>query len=235
MIFDLQKALLLAHLNEACYAFCQTGKCDLPEGFSPPVPVKAMAGSDLLLKEDPETAWIMSTRGPDGQQYIVCRGTQDEYERHRFIVEWCLDLIALPTIPLFPGKVHRGFYTAYRALKPGLKAIGIQSVAIITGHSLGAAIATLIAVEAGLASNLMVFACPRVGDAAFAARLTGSIAIVNAPDLVPRVPEGFTFTNGVIQQRVLVEGPGSAFNLHLAHNLDSYIAGLEKFNAPIRN
>jgi hypothetical protein len=77
----------------------------------------------------------------------------------------------------------------------------------ITGHSLGAALATLYTLENALTDKipnpgLCTFASPFVGDAAFAAAFNGlgltSWRIVNAPDIVPNLPPeilGFTHVN----------------------------------------
>lgn len=227
MVFSKPLALLLIDLNEACYVACQTGTATLPAGFTIQAMVKAVAGADMLLKEDPETAWIMVVRDSTGQQYIACRGTQDQYENRKFWEEWALDLLAEPKVPFGGGRVHRGFYTAWQALRPGLVAVGVDSNAIVTGHSLGAAIATLCAVDLGLLDRTIVFACPIVGDAAFAAGLSGSIRVTNKPDIVPHVPDGVGFTNGTAQLEYSVSGPGDLLHLHVAHNLESYRAGVD--------
>jgi hypothetical protein len=74
----------------------------------------------------------------------------------------------------------------------------------ITGHSLGAALATLYTLENALTDKipnpgLCTFASPFVGDSAFASAFNGvsltSWRIVNAPDIVPKLPPeilGFT-------------------------------------------
>jgi hypothetical protein len=77
----------------------------------------------------------------------------------------------------------------------------------ITGHSLGAALATLYTLENAMIDKipnpgLCTFASPFVGDSAFAAAFDGlgltSWRIVNAPDIVPKLPPeilGFTHIN----------------------------------------
>jgi hypothetical protein len=77
----------------------------------------------------------------------------------------------------------------------------------ITGHSLGAALATLYTLENALTDKipnpgLCTFASPLVGDSTFAAAFNGlglaSWRIVNAPDIVPNLPPeilGFTHIN----------------------------------------
>jgi hypothetical protein len=77
----------------------------------------------------------------------------------------------------------------------------------ITGHSLGAALATLYTLENALTDKipnpgLCTFASPFVGDSTFAGAFNGlgltSWRIVNSPDIVPNLPPeilGFTHIN----------------------------------------
>ncbi|MGO9443511.1 MAG: lipase family protein [Thiobacillaceae bacterium] len=82
------------------------------------------------------------------------------------------------------------------------RAAGFTSAASIdiTGHSLGAALATLYTLENARTNQisnpvLCTFASPLVGDSTFAAAFNGlgltSWRIVNAPDLVPKIPSEF--------------------------------------------
>jgi len=97
---------------------------------------------------------------------------------------------------------------------------------VITGHSLGAALATLC--WADLGGDLMTFASPRVGDPPFATALWNgqTVRIINAPDIVPDVPTDPPFRHGGSVEKV--EGPGSILDRALAHALTSYSTGLEK-------
>ena len=77
---------------------------------------------------------------------------------------------------------------------------------VITGHSLGAAIATLC--WADLGGDLMTFASPRVGDPAFGTALWNgqTVRVINASDIVPDVPTDPPFRHGGTE--VKVQGPG---------------------------
>jgi hypothetical protein len=128
---------------------------------------------------------FVAARGDD--VVVAFRGTEsDDPTDLGFDVDFLLD--PWPT----GGRVHRGFVTAldrvWSTLEPTIPARGRV---MMTGHSLGAAIATLAATRRQPA-QLFTFGSPRVGDREFAT----SAAVVRVPharyvdcaDLVARVP-----------------------------------------------
>jgi hypothetical protein len=105
------------------------------------------------------------------------------------------DIDALPQPWSAGGKVHSGFARALLELWPGadkLKAalppIGKYKI-LFTGHSLGAAMATLASSWCA-PNSLYTFGSPRVGDQTFVDRLQGlnNHRYVDCCDLVTRVP-----------------------------------------------
>ncbi|WP_070412324.1 lipase family protein [Pseudomonas lundensis] len=98
------------------------------------------------------------------------------------------------------GHVHHGFYDAYKALKNFIKKYLSQFYTgqkiIISGHSLGGAIALILAEalrndkEQQYDILLYTYGAPRAGDAAFveAARPLVHHRMVNNDDVVPSVP-----------------------------------------------
>ncbi|KAL0913445.1 hypothetical protein M5K25_016907 [Dendrobium thyrsiflorum] len=122
------------------------------------------------------------------------------------------------------AKVSSGFHSLYKtggAKAPSLSSTVVEEVRrlvekykgeelsiTITGHSLGAALAQLVAdelateIKAAPPIAVVSFGGPRVGNRAFAERLEGKgvkvLRVVNAHDVVPRVPGVFP--------RVLEEG-----------------------------
>jgi len=89
------------------------------------------------------------------------------------------------------GFVHRGFAEALAHVLPALE-FALEEVRgriLFTGHSLGAALATLLA-SIKRPDYLYTFGSPRVGNAGFVATLTGtnSRRFVDCCDIVARVP-----------------------------------------------
>jgi predicted lipase len=104
----------------------------------------------------------------------------------------------------------------------------------VIGHSLGAALATLVA-AAIPGSNLCTFASPRVGNSAFVkfsnATAKQSIRIANIRDIVPHVPPRPEYAH--VGNVVLVDG-GFTLDVHFAHSLQqSYGPALAKLPAEI--
>ena len=140
--------------------------------------------------------------------YISFRGSQSTKN-------WISNLDAVFTdYPLCANcKVHKGFYTAeqnsiaqiisqVKTLKQQFPSYQI----VVTGHSLGAALATLTAIDiqnAGVGPvRLFMYGCPRVGNTEFAEWYSGAMAdrnrVTHHKDLVVHSPmhERFTHISG---------------------------------------
>ncbi|MGD9759693.1 MAG: lipase family protein [Comamonas sp.] len=99
----------------------------------------------------------------------------------------------------WPGSIHHGFLRAAEVLWHDVKAWldgegGQRSSLLVCGHSLGGAIATLIAMRAG-ANRLITIGTPRVGDQTFVNALEGSgikrARVVDSSDVVTQIPPTF--------------------------------------------
>ena len=108
------------------------------------------------------------------------------------------DLNILPEDWTAGGKVHTGFAGALMELWPAVEK-ELQklddSTLLFTGHSLGAAMATLAA-SLHLPNSLYTFGSPRVGDEAFVAAIEGKLnnhRYVDCCDLVARMPPAGVF------------------------------------------
>lgn len=142
-------------------------------GFSP-IDLFERKGTNGFVAEGPEFS-------------VLCfRGSDD-------LRDWITNLNALPAGWAGSGKAHRGFASALDAIWPLAEATiaRTNTPVIMTGHSLGAALATLAAALVQDA-ELITFGSPRVGDAAFAKsferRKGRSQRYVNNRDMVCRLP-----------------------------------------------
>lgn len=139
----------------------------------------------------------------DTNHLILFRGTQRR-------IDWFDDLLAIqkdyrvPNAKQYYGKTHEGFVDAYSGILDPLptnvaKQLNLAVPCYISGHSLGAALATLAAIDIALNApelrsqlQLYTYASPRVGDPTFAQShsqlVPNSYRIVNLADVVPLVP-----------------------------------------------
>ncbi|UCH75851.1 MAG: lipase family protein [Rhodospirillales bacterium] len=106
---------------------------------------------------------------------------------------WITNLNAVPSPWRAGGRAHRGFATALEAVWMQVEAAVDRAPRplVMTGHSLGAALATLAA-SLRPDAELITFGSPRVGDAAFSesvVRRKGALRrYVNNRDIVCRLP-----------------------------------------------
>ena len=92
------------------------------------------------------------------------------------------------------GRVHSGFKAAlddvWEEMLPEIKILEAQGIKIwVTGHSLGAALATLAADRLQDVQGLYTFGSPRVGDQEFQSRFQlKAFRVVNGNDIVTSMP-----------------------------------------------
>ena len=148
------------------------------------------SGTQYFLRKDKDILWI-TFRGTDSPK------------------DWLTDLTFWKkTIPYDSVKsnirVHTGFINAYKA--EGVRDRILQAVTgkvnyiKITGHSLGAALAVLCAVDIQFNFpdqdiEVFLFGCPRVGNRAFVTsynkRVNKTVRIENGNDIVTKLPFAF--------------------------------------------
>jgi predicted lipase len=139
--------------------------------------------------------------------YVVYRGSTS-------ISDWVnnIDVILTGYNKCSSCEVHKGFYKAEQAVI-GYVTSAVQKLrtqfpsykVVVTGHSLGAAMATLTSLDflsSGIPNRMFNFGSPRVGNTNFANYASGAIAdrnrVTHYKDMVPHVPmhERFTHISG---------------------------------------
>jgi triacylglycerol lipase len=212
--FDLDQALELARLSLQAYQML----ADYQAGttFTLPAPYSLVAQyltpeqypGEALAGEGTEVPIaFVATR--DDVVFVVYRGTKT-------ITEWIRDATFEQVENAFVsggGLVEEGFSEIYATIHDAivtqvqqLISSGSFTSLYVTGHSLGAAMAVLSALELAQGTSLQPalysFAGPRVGDPTFATAYDAQIAtswrVVNTNDLVPTLPPAVAvqFENG---------------------------------------
>lgn len=230
-------------LASAAYAVMSGAAPTLPTGFSQTALIKAdRAHLAELPAQHPATAMAKDTNifglmGRDtasGTAFIAFRGSSD-------VADWIADFDFFPA-PYSPvagfGQVHAGFQDVYGCVRASIAAnlptatAGCSQI-LITGHSLGGALAMLAApdVAHGMPPNtieprLTTFGGPRVGVADFKAAFDAAIEccyrVVNFLDIVPLVPPAPYVHAGA---EIAVDS-GGAVDIGWRHSLAAYHAGL---------
>jgi hypothetical protein len=136
--------------------------------------------------------YALGVRDAAGRTFVAFRGTQAD-DRGDLID----DAQFMPRPWPGAGRVHRGFWRAYDSLRAPIDdwlAEQPSGLLIATGHSLGAALATLMA---GLdpAAVIVTFGAPRVGGRAFARAFAGRAVRrhVGCYDFVTNLPPPIWF------------------------------------------
>ncbi|MFC0560375.1 lipase family protein [Halalkalibacter alkalisediminis] len=167
--------------------FEHNGDFTIPKGYKKIASFKAVA----FWEEE----WFGFVIESKHNIIIAFRGTDSD-------PDWIIDAEVSQTPFPFTSEnnlVHTGFLSTYESCRntilESLNTISRKKTIYVTGHSLGAALATLCAYD--LATNrlntyLYTFASPRVGDTLFAKAFNTSVKqsqrYVNVFDIVPLLP-----------------------------------------------
>ncbi|WP_137724783.1 lipase family protein [Prescottella subtropica] len=252
---DAAVAVECGNLVQAAYAGYATDQTvpdpdtvALPEGYTlvRTIQMRDLAGLGPVL------FGFLAVGGSPRTQVIALRGTATP-------AEWVDDLHWTPVA--FPqagtgGHVADGFLGLYDTLtsaepgKPGTPAgtAGLAAAVdpalplVVTGHSLGGALATLLAADLAantpLTPQVWTFASPKVGDAAFAARFGQlcpvSWRIHNIVDVVPYFPVDPADAYRDVATGYPVDSlPVARWSLGCAHALNTYLTCLAPETVPI--
>jgi triacylglycerol lipase len=195
---------------------------------------------------------------------VALRGTESTME---WWDDFHWDLVPFTQIP-DGGNVAQGFYDIYKSIgtmAPGQQAASAPSAfaaevaraatsglaagldpaslpLVVTGHSLGGALATLLVTELSATTALKpqawTFASPQVGDAKFAARYGGlstvSWRIYNQVDVVPHFPVDVLDSYQPVTTGYAINSLGKAkWSLSCAHSLNTYMHVLSPATVPL--
>ncbi|BCO36167.1 lipase [Mycobacterium heckeshornense] len=238
-------------LAAAAYGVLGGGPVVLPTGFGQTALIRA-DGAALTAMSDPHPAVTAMTKdtnifGLMGHNpasrtaFVSFRGSAD-------LADWLADIDAIPQ-PYLPiagfGQVHAGFQQVYELVRDSVAANLAPATAgadhlLVTGHSLGAALAVLAApdIRRNMPPNtieprLITFAGPRVGLSDFAAAFNAAIEscyrVVNFLDIVPHVPPSPYVHVGV---EIDVDS-GGAIDVAWRHSLAAYRDGLTALSAAV--
>jgi len=225
---------------------------NLPAGFTLE---RTIQMSDFIIAPigEPKLYGYLAHGGEPIQQVIAIRGTATA-------TEWWDNLHFLPvsfdSTVEGGGNVAEGFYDIYKTLTtmdPAQQGAAVGGLfdkidpnipIIVTGHSLGAALATLLVADMSantpLKPQAWTFASPKVGDANFAAAYgyhsTVSWRIYNVPDVIPRVPiDPFDSYQHVNAGYPIDSNGKTRWSLGCFHDLNTYISVLSGSTVPINN
>lgn len=218
--FDIAYATRMTHLASAAYCESEVNTwscgfhCDSVSGLSmiQYVYYKPANLAGFVAWDSEQDAIVVSFRGTQGTS----------------IRNWLKNLDAFTTKPYsqYPkAKVHGGFHQAWVDLRPDIMAAVAKvqaehstNIVLVTGHSLGAAIASVAAFDMklnyGLSPSLIDLGRPRVGNYEFAEALSVEISSVfrmtHHDDLVPHAPPEFSgfYHSG---DEIFFRGDGTSF------------------------
>jgi triacylglycerol lipase len=231
-------------LAAAAYQVMDGSPPTLPSGFAQTALIRAdsvMLASMThprpavtAMTKDTDIFGLMGHNVASRTAFVSFRGTADT-------AEWLADFDAVPADyqPLSGfGQVHAGFQDVYTMVRSSIAtnlagATASCTQILVTGHSLGAALAVLAAPDIfknmppnTLEPRLITFAGPRVGlsdfAAAFDATIESCFRVVNYLDIVPLVPPAPYVDVGT---EILIDS-GGPVDIGWRHSLPAYRQGL---------
>ena len=264
--FDRARAIQLAELVVDTYrqldAFLESSEWALPEKYALLTELKYRAAAvtskrGVMAQFDAELRRMARSRLQEQKGlpigfiardkadiFLVFRGTMTTRELLR---DFNINLSTYPYADF--GKVHDGFLQIYDKFRTSildcLKSIGPGKRLFVTGHSLGAALATLAVPDISAATSFKspvayTFASPRVGDRRFAAEFNHlcaghSFRVANTCDLVVSIPFPVPFLSFIGGFFTHVDEPveftAQKEDVEKNHVIGTYLASLEAATA----
>lgn len=242
--FSIPEALELGQFILAAYDLFAAKD---PAGFTPPggyTLVSKIYADDITDGvPDYKVFGFIARSGPD--VVVAIRGTEG-------VLEWIMNFRFRP-VPfpyLSAGQTEQGFtdfYSTFHTDKSstsprvldalrGLTADGTVKTLRITGHSLGSALATLLAIDAAgngvfASPTVYTFASPRVGDKVFAgiydSLVPNSWRIANLNDIIPQLPPLFAGYVHVDAEVPINSDDRTKHTVRCWHALNTYLNTLD--------
>ena len=236
-------------LAQAAYTVMDGGPATLPAGYTQTSLIHADAvvlaammdphPAVAAMTKDTNIFGLMGHNAASRTAFVSFRGTSD-------VAEWVADIDAIPDdyrpISGF-GQVHSGFQDVYQLVRANIAANLAATTAgcdqiLITGHSLGAALAVLAAPDVAqtmppntIEPRLLTFAGPKAGLSDFAGKFNALIEscyrAVNFLDIVPYLPPAPYVHVGA---QITVDS-GGAVQIGWRHSLAAYQKGLSAYIA----
>ena len=199
---------------------------DAEEADQPPMPAGAVRLKDDLARAGFELVGLFSHKDTDTQAFLAIStsgsGSSDRppfgdeevavlsFRGTKTLKDW-FNNVNLVLKEVEDAEVHSGFQTAFDAVEPAIRKelgplVDAGRTLYITGHSLGGALALIAVREIAPESHgaCYTFGSPRVGRFGFARDIkTPMYRVVNANDLVPRVPPAYLLSILLFVLRVL--------------------------------
>lgn len=216
-----------------------------------------LVGQDALFRQELSLdssrvcyGWLLESKTLPGSFLLTVRGTTG-------LIEWLEDSEFFTTQHPKAGRVEAGFWGLYRTLAlrvsghelplvTALSTIVDGGRLMVAGHSLGAALATYLALDVsvplahnGASLSARFFASPRTGNDAFCSAVVSAIpdyaSYANSGDLVPRIPFAFGYEPlpGLIEMPPYGGGIRIKFGLAAQHHAASYVALLDPAFVPV--
>ncbi|WP_343601363.1 lipase family protein [Mycobacterium sp.] len=189
----------------------------------------------VAMTKDTNIFGLMGHDTTSGIAFVSFRGSSD-------IADWIADFDAVPEsyLPVAGfGRVHAGFQDVYELVRASVAAnLGAATAGcdqiLLTGHSLGAALAVLGAPDIArtmppnaIEPRLITFGGPRVGLSDFAdafnAAIDSCFRVVNFLDIVPHVPPDPPYVH--VGAAIAVDSGGKV-DIGWRHSLPAYRLGL---------
>lgn len=266
MPFDLKTAVTLGKLVNLAYG---TPLTPVPaDPAAPPLGAANLSLQNFIYANDPWDAvpgyvpygFIAKSNPPDGlpvDLFVILRGTANLWDWFKDFEFW---RVPCPISGAPAGaETEDGFTTLFETLRgapdeaasplastirglltvPPALAVGNLYVA---GHSLGGALATLVAVQLaaqqiGPSPTLYTFASPAVGEKTFATwvdhLVPNSYRIANSPDIVPGTPPAVLGFQHVDELYPINSGATTKPTIACHHSLATYLSLLEPANCKV--